>query len=161
MRSIMMIAGLATAMAMVCLFAFVAPCGGQDSDKPEKGFRVILAVYAGKPDPEWFLTEGPIVEKISSLIQSLEVSKEKFFDYDKWNRLGYAGFWVIPQGMEGMPAAIHLWRDEAYFPPGEEDKEPGYAVGATDLYDVLVELAEREDLGKFFIVYKRERERPR
>ena len=82
--------------------------------EPEKGIKITLSVYSGRPDPQWWIKSGSDYERLIRLIKKLEVKKENLFKYEEWNRLGYASFWINPKNVEELPYAIHVWRDMAY-----------------------------------------------
>lgn len=130
------------------------------NDRIEKGIQIILSVYSGRSNPFWMLTEGPDYERLISLIKTLNVSKDSPFLYNEWNQLGYASFWIIPRNIEGMPRAIHVWRDMTYIVMNREN-EVGYALDATEIYNLLVSQAEQIDLGGFFVNYRKFREKLR
>lgn len=123
----------------------------------EKSVRITLSVYSGRPNPEWQLTPGPEYDHLIRLIEALDTSEKALFDYDEWNRLGYASFWVALGNVEGLPYAIHVWRDMAYVAQDREGKAL-YALGAAEIYDLLVAQAEKRDLGDFFVNYHKYRE---
>lgn len=130
----------------------------QDQEsEPEKGMRITLSVYSGRPNPEWQLVPGPEYDRLIRLIEALDTSEKPPFDYDEWNRLGYASFWIEPGNVEKLPYAIHVWRDMAYVVQDREGKVL-YALGATEIYDMLVAQAEERDQGAFFVNYHKYRE---
>lgn len=129
----------------------------REEREPEKGIEITLSVYSGRPNPQWWLTEGPEYEQVIRLVTALELTRETLFTYEEWNRLGYASFWITPRGIEELPYAVHVWRDMAYVAQ-DGDREAMQAVGATELYDVLVAQAEKRDQGRFFVNYHRYRE---
>jgi hypothetical protein len=119
----------------------------------DRGVSITLLVYSGRPNPQWWLTPSdPDYKRLIELITSLKTSKEPLFKYDKWNRLGYATFWINSKRIEGLPYAIHIWRDMAYVVQSKKG-EVLYALGATKIYDMLVSQAEKRDQNKFFINY--------
>ena len=121
------------------------------------GIEVELQVYSGRPNPRWQLTEGAEYEAVLERVRGLEVGAEAPFDYDEWNQPGYASFWVRLRGVEDAPRSVHLWRDMAYL-PGDVDDAGSYALGAGELYDLLVSQAESRDQGHFFANYREERQ---
>jgi hypothetical protein len=122
---------------------------------PERsGIEIILTVYSGRPNPTWRLAEGPEAERLLVLVRALDVNKEKIFDYDEWNRLGYATFWIVFGDTRDAPYAVQVWRDMAYV-IADVEAAPEYAVGASDLYEYLVVQAEARDQGAFFVNYRR------
>jgi len=118
------------------------------------GIQVTLSIYSGRPNPSWQLRDGPELERLSALVSKLDLSQKALFDHDEWNRLGYASFWLNCQGIEGLPRMIHVWRDMAYVLVDGKD-QVRYAIGATPLYDALVEQAERRDQREVFQAYHR------
>jgi len=131
------------------------PAIAQKDEEPEIGLRITLAVYSGRPNPTWLVKPGPDMDKLVYLITRLEPSEEPVFDYDEWNRLGYSSFWIEPKGVENLPYAIHVWRDDAFLIFDSRGDKKAYALGATDLYDILVAQAEARDQEVFFRVYHR------
>ena len=121
---------------------------------PEKGISITLSIYSGRPNPQWWLTSDADLKKIIGLIESLKVSGDSLFNYGEWNRLGYASFYIEPKGLDKATRSIHVWRDMAYFLP-DKDGRTGYALKATDLYDLLVEQAESRKLGSYFENYRK------
>jgi hypothetical protein len=126
----------------------------------DKGFRVILTIFSGRTNPQWMIVDGPDYEKLIRLIKGLKTSKDSPFIYSEWNQLGYASFWIIPKNIEGMPDAIHIWRDMVYILLNKENEEK-YALGATEIYNLLVAQAEERDLGAYFVNYREYREKLR
>ncbi|MFX0137049.1 MAG: hypothetical protein ACFFDN_25650 [Candidatus Hodarchaeota archaeon] len=104
---------------------------------PGKGISIVLSVYSGHPNPQWFLTEGPEFDKLVRLLKEIKVEDKELFKYSKWNRLGYASFWIIPKNIEGVPYTVHIWRDEANVVQVKKEKA-NQAVGVMPIYDMLV-----------------------
>jgi hypothetical protein len=127
-------------------------------DERHVQIRITLSVYSGRPNPQWSLTAGPEYEKLAELIRGLKTAYEAPFDYDKWNRLGYASFWIVPKNIEGLPYAAHVWRDMAYLRVAREGPAR-YALGATEIYDLLVAQAEERGHKEFFVNYHKRREK--
>ena len=134
--------------------------GQEQENEPKKSIWITLSVYSGRPNPQWELNPGPDWDRLVSLVEALDVDEEALFEYDKWNRLGYASFWITPQNMEGLPYAIHVWRDMAYvvMRNQEGEWEGLYALGATEIYDLLVAQAEEREQGAFFVKYHKYKE---
>lgn len=129
----------------------------QVSEKPDKTsegyFSIILSVYSGKPNPQWWVkSSDPEYKQLVELISSLKTSKKPLFKYEEWNRLGYASFRIINNGVKELPGEIHIWRDMAYIVHSEK-RDVSYATGALKIYDILVAQAEKRDLKNFFINY--------
>lgn len=147
-------------LVMVLMVSFFAMCvcsvNGQELE-PDKGINITLDVYSGLPNPQWWLTTGADYERVIHLIKTLEVDEEILFNYDEWNRLGYASFRITSKKVEGLPYSIHVWRDMAYVVHDKEGKV-GYATGATQIYDLLVAQAEKKGQEKFFLNYHRYKE---
>lgn len=145
-------------MVLIALFPAICVCSvsGQELE-PDKGINITLDVYSGLPNPQWWLTTGADYEKLIHLIKTLEVDEEILFNYNKWNRLGYASFRITPKNVKGLTYAIHVWRDMAYVVDDKEGKV-GYAIGATQIYDLLVAQAEKKGQEKFFLNYHRYKE---
>ena len=123
--------------------------------KPDKSISITLSVYSGRPNPQWWITSSDLdYKRLVELIDSLKTSKKPLFKYDQWNRLGYATFWIDSKGIEGLPYAIHIWRDMAYVVQNKKG-DVLYALGATKIYDILVSQAEKRDQKKFFINYRK------
>jgi len=120
---------------------------------PEKGVLVTLSAYSGRPNPQWWITDQDQLGRLAELIKSAKPSPEKSFDYNKWNRLGFASFWLNNKGLEGMPKKVHVWRDQAVIVTGQKDAPPLYANEALPLYDMLVKQAEEHDQHNFFRNY--------
>lgn len=127
-------------------------------DKRQAGIEITLSVFSGRPNPQWLLTARPEHEKLTKLIKGLKTSHKSPFDYDKWNRLGYASFWVVPKNIEGLPYAVHIWRDMAYLMVGREGPAM-YALGATEIYDLLVAQAEEKGHKDFFVNYHKQKKK--
>jgi hypothetical protein len=130
------------------------------NEEPARGILVTLSVYSGRPNPDWWLTAEDQMKEIADLIWTLKaVPDAKLFDYDKWNRLGYASFWINPKGIDKVPFAVHVWRDMAFMVLDRKGEKVMYSLGATKLYDVLVAQAERKGYKEFFIKYHRDKEK--
>lgn len=143
---------------LLCVLA--APLRAQigtevDTNKtPEKGISITLSVYSGRMNPQWWLTSDSALRRITTLIDSLKVTSDSLFDYNEWNRLGYATFWIKPRGLDGLPDAIHIWRDKAVVFT-EDKSKVGHTINGADLYDLLAGQAERRDQGYFFENYRK------
>lgn len=122
--------------------------------------KITLAVYSGVPNPEWEIDDDQNLESLARLIKSLQVRGESLSEYNRWNRLGYASFWIRPIGFEGLPTAVHVWRDEACIMRNEKDKML-YALGASEIYDMLASQAEDKGHTRFFEKYNREKQERR
>jgi hypothetical protein len=121
---------------------------------PDKGIQITLSVYSGRENPTWWLTSQEELTKIVSLVNSLKISSDSIFNYNEWNQLGYASFWIDPKGLDKLPVAIHVWRNMAYVIVDKKSKT-GYAINADNLYKILVDQAEKRGLDKFFINYRK------
>ena len=128
-----------------------------EEHEPEKGIQITLSVYSGRPNPRWWLTKGRDFERLIHLIKMLRVDEKALFTYDEWNRLGYATFWIEPKNIEGLPYAIHVWRDMAYVEQNLEGKVM-YALGASEIYDLVVIQAEERGQERFFVNYHKYKE---
>lgn len=116
---------------------------------------ITLSVFSGRPNPQWrFVPADPEYGQLIALIGALKTQREPLFNHDKWNRLGYATFWIDLNGGETKASAVHVWRDMAYVLRNKEG-QVAYALGATKLYDTLVSQAEKRDFKKFFMNYRR------
>jgi hypothetical protein len=122
-------------------------------EQPPVSIRVTLSVYSGRPNPSWTVEPGPDLDRLVGLIQSLKPTDAKLFDYDEWNRLGYASFWLSARGIAGVPSEVHVWRDMA-FVPSKEGKGM-QAIGASKLYEALVTQAEGNGQQEFFVNYRK------
>lgn len=122
-----------------------------------KIITIRLIVYSGRTNPQWSLQEGSDYERFIDLVQSLTFSEELLFNYDEWNRLGYASFLIEFEDNEGVQNAIHVWRDMAVRMQKGVNKIM-YALDAADVYDVLVTQAEEREQGRFFVNYHKYRE---
>jgi hypothetical protein len=122
-------------------------------EQPPVSIRVTLSVYSGRPNPSWTVEPGPDLDRLVGLIQELKPTDAKLFDYDEWNRLGYASFWLSARGIAGVPSEVHVWRDMA-FVPSKEGKGM-QAIGASKLYEALVTQAEGNGQQEFFVNYRK------
>lgn len=125
-------------------------------EKPIRGISIMLPVYSGRPNPQWWISEGSEFEKLINLIKSMKTVKGSLFNYDEWNRPGYASFWIVSREIEDLPKSVHIWRDMAYVPQNDE-KIPLYVKGVTELYDMLVKQAEERGYRKFFLNYHKQK----
>jgi hypothetical protein len=123
----------------------------------DKSIKITLSVYSGSPNPQWELNEGPEYNRLIELIKNLQAKEESLFNYSKWNRLGYASFWIEPMGFEELPCLIHIRRDEAYIIQDKKGTK-AYALNASGIYDMLVSQAEEKGLTRFFEKYKKDKE---
>lgn len=130
------------------------PVIGAAQAEPEKGVQITLAVYSGRPNPEWWLTSERDYRRLVDLVTKLKPVDRALFNYDEWNRLGYASFWITPKAIQGLPHAVHVWQDMALVQPSSEGKAL-YATDAAQIYDLLVAQAERRGHGKFFANYRK------
>lgn len=143
---------LITFMMMYLLFIMISSIDAQPKSQ-EESIQITLSVYSGRPNPQWNIEPGSEYERLIHLIRELEIKDEILFEYEEWNQLGYASFWVYLPNIEGLPDAIHVWRDMAYILHNEKG-EAMYALNAIELYDMLVAQAEKNDQGEFFINYR-------
>jgi hypothetical protein len=120
---------------------------------PPVSITVTLSVYSGRPNPSWTVEPGPELDRLVALIKDLKTTDARLFDYDQWNRPGYASFWLSARGLSGVPSEIHLWRDMA-FVPSKEGKGM-QATGASKLYEALVAQAEGRGHREFFLNYRK------
>ena len=120
---------------------------------PPVGIRVTLSVFSGRPNPSWTIEPGPDLDRLVALIKDLKPTDAKLFDYDEWNRLGYATFWLSARGVPGIPSEIHVWRDMAVVP--SKEGKGMQAVGASKLYEMLVTQAESKGYPDFFRNYRK------
>jgi len=133
---------------------------GLGEREPDAGISITLSVYSGRPNPQWWTAPSDLrYKKMVELIKSLKTQKKPLFDYMQWNRPGYASFWLKFKKVDGMPYAIHIWRDMAYLELNREG-EASYAVGAASIYDLLVSQAEEKGQKGFFINYHKLKEKP-
>jgi hypothetical protein len=86
---------------------------------PPVGIRVTLLVYSGRPNPSWTVEPGPELDRLVALVKDLKATDAKLFDYEEWNRLGYASFRLSARGLVGVPGEVHLWRDMAVVPSND------------------------------------------
>ena len=122
-------------------------------EQPPVSIRVTLSVYSGRPNPSWTVEPGPELDRLVGLMKELKPTDAKLFDYDEWNRLGYASFWLAARGIPGVPNEVHVWRDMA-FAPSKEGKGM-QAIGASKLYEALVTQAEGNGQQEFFVNYRK------
>ncbi len=120
---------------------------------PPVGFRVTLSVYSGRPNPSWTVEPGPEMDRLAALVKELKATDAKLFDYEEWNRLGYASFRLSARGVPGVPGEVHLWRDMAVVT--SKDGKVLQAAGASRLYEMLVTQAESKGYGSFFVNYRK------
>jgi hypothetical protein len=125
---------------------------GNAPKPPPVGALVTLAVYSGRPNPSWTIEPGPELDRLTALIKDLRPADTRLFDYDEWNRLGYATFWIEARGLPGT-GRIHVWRDMAYFP--SKEGKGSQAIGAAKLYEMLVTQAESKGQEAFFRNYRK------
>jgi hypothetical protein len=126
---------------------------GTRKEQPPVGISVTLSVYSGRPNPSWTVEPGPDLDRLVAIVRDLKPTDAKLFDYDEWNRLGYASFWLSARGLPGVPSEIHIWRDMA-FVPSKEGKGT-QAIGASKLYEMLVTQAEARGHQDFFLNYRK------
>lgn len=124
--------------------------------EPLTGISVTLSVYSGNPNPQWWITEGPEFEKFFDLLKSMKTVNDSIFNYNEWNRLGYATFRIVPREITELPKSVHIWRDMAVISQYEEENLL-YADGVTALYDLLVKQAEERGHEEFFINYHKQK----
>lgn len=147
--------GIVTAV-MLC-FGVIQTClFGAEEKEPEKGIKIILNVYSGRPNPQMWLTEGPEFDKLVGLLKELKAEEKKLFKYSKWNQLGYTSMWIVPKNLENLPYAVHLWHDEASVVE-EKGKTAKHATGAMPIYEMLAEKALKTEQTpkKFFQRYSK------
>ena len=163
---------MATAAAALILLSLAAGVGAQTKESSEQktgpvdrgvaktrdegppvGIRVTLSVFSGRPNPSWTVEPGPDLDRLVALIKDLKPTDAKLFDYDEWNRLGYATFWLSARGLPGIPSEIHVWRDMAFMP--SKEGKGMQAVGASKLYEMLVTQAESKGYPDFFRNYRK------
>jgi hypothetical protein len=127
--------------------------GATREGEPSVGIRVTLSVYSGRPNPSWTVEPGPELDRLVALVKGLKATDARLFDYDEWNRLGYASFRLSARGLPDVPAEVHVWRDMAVV-SSKEGKER-QAIGASKLYEMLVTQAEGNGHKSFFINYRK------
>jgi hypothetical protein len=117
-------------------------CLQAEEEEPVQGIKIILSIYSGRRNPQWWVPQGPEFEKLVQILKGLKSGDAKLFSYNLWNTLGYSSFWIIPKNMQGLPFAVHIWHDEAMvtMKKGEATVQ---AIGAMPLYDMLAEHALR------------------
>ena len=154
---------LKTTIVLVTLLFFVIPAIAQEEternkmkEEPTRGISITLPVYSGIPNPQWWITDGDEFEKIIYLIKSMKTVNDSLFNYDEWNKPGYASFWIVSREIMDLPKSVHIWRDMGYIPQHEE-MIPLYAKGVTELYDMLVKQAEERGYEEFFINYHKQK----
>ena len=121
--------------------------------QPPVSIRVTLAIYSGRPNPTWTVEPGPELDRLAALVKDLKTTDAKLFDYEEWNRLGYASFWLSARGLPGVPNEVHVWRDMAVVP--SKDGKGMQAIGASKLYEMLVTQAEGKGHREFFVNYRK------
>jgi hypothetical protein len=132
--------------------------GSITEKEPDVAISVTLSVYSGRSNPQWWIVPSDQEYKeLLDLINALKIEEKAPFAYDEWNRLGYATFWLDFKNVKGMPKAIHIWRDMAYFVMDKKGKI-SYAIGAMNIYDMLVSQAEKREQERFFINYHKLKE---
>ena len=127
--------------------------GATPEGQPPVSIRVTLSVYSGRPNPTWTVEPGPDLDRLAALARDLKPTDARLFDYNEWNRLGYATFRLSARGLPGVPSEIHLWRDMAVVPSREG--KGMQATGASKLYETLVTQAEGKGHGGFFANYRK------
>jgi hypothetical protein len=123
-------------------------------EPPPGGILVTLAVFSGRPNPTWAVEPGAELDRLVAQIRSLKPTDATLFDYNEWNRLGYAGFWLSSRDLPGVAGRIHLWRDMAFIP--SKEGKGLQATGASKLYEMLVTEAESKGYGEFFRNYRKQ-----
>ena len=119
---------------------------------PIKGISITLPVYSGMPNPQWWYTEGPVYDTLVLMIKALKAVPDTIFNYDEWNRPGYAAFRVHTREIRELPKRVRIWRDMVYIP--EDGEKPAlYAKGGGRIYDFLVRQAEERGYKEFFVNY--------
>jgi hypothetical protein len=128
-------------------------------EEPKQGILITLSVYSGRPNPQWWVTQGPIYEKLVNMSEGLKTSSraKASSEYDQWNRLGYASFWITPKNVKGMPSMIHIWRNMARVFQDQKGTSL-YSDQADELYDLLVDLAEQKGQKDFFVNYHKSKQ---
>ena len=121
--------------------------------QPPSSLRVTLSVYSGRPNPTWILEKGPELERLVALLRELKPTESRLFDYDEWNRLGYATFRLSARDLPGVPNEVHVWRDMAVVP--SKDGKTMQATGASKVYEALVTEAEGKGHERFFANYRK------
>ena len=121
--------------------------------QPPVSIRVTLSVYSGRPNPSWTVEPGPELDRLVALVKDLKTTDAKLFDYEEWNRLGYASFWLSARGLPGVPSEVHVWRDMAFVP--SKDGKGMQAIGASKLYEMLVTQGEGKGYREFFLNYRK------
>ena len=122
---------------------------------PDKGVFVELPVYSGRPNPRWVLTSGEEFDRIISIVTSFNPVDDTIFNYARWNKPGYASFWITFKGIDEMPGVMHIWRDMALLYPAGKNSNGMFTKGAKELYDTLVTQAEEKGHGTFFRNYRK------
>lgn len=126
--------------------------GYSGSEKPEVGISITFPIYSGRANPQWWLTEGQEFQELIELIKIINSVDDSLFNYNEWNRGGYASFWIDSRNIKDIPKSIHIWRDMAII-ISIEDEQYLYANGVLELYDLLVKLAEEKGYKEYFINY--------
>ena len=137
--------------ALFIAVAMLGACGGQSRGSVPEGAQidstsaidVTLSMYSGLPNPSWELTGGPDHVAIIDGVGALSLSAESLFDETQWHNLGYAFFVVSAEDANGRPITVEVWQDMACVYLSASGATSMYwALGATDLYDVLIAQAE-------------------
>lgn len=124
-------------------------------DEPERGIRIVLSVYSGRDNPQWWITDGPEFDELVRFLREPRPAQAASFEYDRWNRLGFSSFWILPKGIDGLPFGAHLWRDQAIVFVDGKGKESYQTLGSLPVYDSLVGQAmqREEEAPDFFASY--------
>jgi len=138
---------VAMPLAGLLLICMTASLSGQVEE-----ISVTLWIHSGRPNPQWEIQPGAVFDRLIELVQALDASTEPQFDYEEWNRMGYASFLVDLRSSRVSAGAVHVWREMAVlFDAG--GRIIGYALAADGLYDALVAQAEERSLSAFFYDY--------
>ena len=121
-------------------------------EEPIKGISITLPVYSGMPNPQWWYTEGPAFDTLVMMLKSMKAVPESLFNYDEWNRPGYAIFRIAVREIEGLPKHVNVWRDKVYVPQ-DGKKQALYSREGAKIYDFLVRQAEERGHKEFFVNY--------
>jgi len=151
LKKILNILAIITTLMLIYTVSTISLVDAQEKEPP-KGIKIMLSVYSGRPNPQWWLTEGPEFEKLILLLKELKTEDKELFKYDEWNRLGYASFWIVPKNISDLPYSLHIWRDKAVVAQTKVEKLR-YAIGVTIIYDILVDQAIARGQKTFFTNY--------
>jgi hypothetical protein len=85
-------------IAVLLVTAVAAACAQQ---KPK--LTVIVSMYSGRENPQWEMTAAAEFEKTRDFLKNLPATPDP-----KWPNLGWGGFLVFNQGVDGVPEQLQV-----------------------------------------------------